>query len=75
MNGIVLFSDSIGLHVSKLDYSPITGPEGNIEFLAEIIPKCERAHLIGEEEIHSVVSDAHRHLFAAEKHEEKPNPS
>ena len=75
LNGIVLFSDSIGLHVSKLDYSPITGPEGNIEFLAEIIPKCEGAHLIGEEEIHSIVSDAHRHLFAAEKHEEKPNPS
>ena len=75
LNGIVLFSDSIGLHVSKLDYSPITGPEGNIEFLAEIIPKCERAHLIGEEEIHSVVSDAHRHLFTVEKHEEKPNPS
>lgn len=30
---IVLFASSIGFEVSGLDYSPIKGPEGNIEFL------------------------------------------
>ena len=59
---IVEFSDAAGLQVRRLDYSPITGPEGNIEFLAEITVKQEEIPMIGTEEISRVVSDAHAHL-------------
>ena len=33
---MIAFVRSLGWQVMKLDFSPITGPEGNIEFLAEI---------------------------------------
>ncbi len=33
VEGIVDFADSIGFTVADLDYSPIRGPEGNIEYL------------------------------------------
>ena len=56
LNGIIQFAESAGLHVLRLDYSPITGPEGNIEFLAEIIRKNE----------------AHSHLLSAEKGTDLP---
>lgn len=41
LNGIVEFAETIGWHVEKIDYSPITGPEGNIEFIAKIIHRNE----------------------------------
>lgn len=34
LNNILTFADSLNLEIKNLDYSPITGPEGNIEFLA-----------------------------------------
>ena len=63
LNGIVQFSESAGLHVYQLDYSPITGPEGNIEFLAEIAPGREDAELITPERIRSIVQEAHLRLL------------
>ena len=65
LNGIVEFAESAGLHVFRLDYSPITGPEGNIEFLAEIAPKHGTASMIAREEVHKIVEEAHRVLLHA----------
>ncbi len=62
IRSIVDFSDSAGLMVRRLDYSPITGPEGNIEFLAEIAMKKEGIPLIGNNQIHQTVAEAHRSL-------------
>ncbi|MBR2822662.1 MAG: TlyA family RNA methyltransferase [Clostridia bacterium] len=56
---IVSFTESFGWRVMRLDYSPITGPEGNIEFLAEIRKRRDDAPMIGEEEIRRVVTEAH----------------
>lgn len=58
------FCDSIGWNLSGLDYSPITGPEGNIEFLAKIIhgsctSDCTK---MDENTIINVVSAAHSAL-------------
>ena len=39
---IVRFAPTFGWQVHQLDYSPITGPEGNIEFVAHILPRRER---------------------------------
>lgn len=38
---IVDYADGIGFHVCGLDYSPIRGPEGNIEYLLHLIKEQE----------------------------------
>ena len=67
LNGIVQYAESAGLHVVRMDYSPITGPEGNIEFLAEIIEKNDRKETISSSFIHDLVAEAHNSLCSTEK--------
>ncbi|MCR4877479.1 MAG: TlyA family RNA methyltransferase [Clostridiales bacterium] len=58
---IVGFAETMGWRVTGLDYSPITGPEGNIEFLAEIRPIRDGiAPPVAKEDIHALVEEAHR---------------
>ena len=54
---ITAFCPTIGWHVEKLSYSPITGPKGNIEFLADIKPGTGDGPT--DEDIRSIVSEAH----------------
>ena len=68
LNSIVQYADSIGLHVYQLDYSPITGPEGNIEFLAEIYQKNDEDTCISRDLIHHVVAEAHEKLLHTSGH-------
>lgn len=56
---IVSFVDSMGWRVQELSFSPITGPEGNIEFLVHIVPGSRCACGIGETVIAQVVEEAH----------------
>ncbi len=58
---IASFVLSAGWMIRSLDYSPITGPEGNIEFLAEIRHGTDGAG-IDEEVIRSTVREAHLRL-------------
>ena len=60
---IVRFAEDSGLHVFRMDYSPITGPEGNIEFLAEIAKGNGEEPVIGEDTIHAIVAEAHEKLL------------
>ena len=62
LNGIVAFTESIGWRVIRLDFSPITGPEGNIEFLAEIRYRENESSPLTEEEIHRIVTEAHQKM-------------
>jgi len=59
---IVRFTETFGWRVCRLDYSPITGPEGNIEFLAEIRFRGEETAMMTEEEIRAVTDAAHQNL-------------
>jgi len=59
---VILFAQSIGFHLTDLDYSPIKGPEGNIEYLAFL-------SLVGDDTdkdlkalITEVVTEAHNTL-------------
>ena len=52
----------MGWAAQALSYSPITGPEGNIEFLVHILPASRATHRVTEEEIQSVVAAAHESL-------------
>ncbi len=59
---ISAFAQSIGWCIHHLDYSPITGPEGNIEFLSEIRKADDPSAGITDNDIRSVVAEAHRKL-------------
>ena len=54
------FARSVGWNVRRLDYSPITGPEGNIEFLSEIRKSDDSSSGITDADIRSVAADALR---------------
>ena len=59
---IVNFAPTFGWQVKQLAYSPITGPEGNIEFLAHIVPQDEHIPTITPEFISRLVAQAHEGL-------------
>lgn len=46
----------------NLSFSPIKGPEGNIEFLVHILPKERATHSVTEQEAAEVVRQAHGSL-------------
>ena len=62
IKGISRYAASVGLQMRRLDFSPITGPEGNIEFLAEIRLRCDNAPEVEENEIFRIVEEAHKYL-------------
>ncbi len=56
------FFGSLGLTVQKLDYSPITGGEGNIEFLIVLVYSNTKASVFTPVPIREVVERAHQSL-------------
>lgn len=60
---ILHFIDAdMGWMAQNLSFSPIKGPEGNIEFLVHILPKERATHSVTEEESAEVVRQAHASL-------------
>lgn len=55
------YAGEVGLRLLDLDYSPIRGPEGNIEYLMEL-EKSEEEDRIGISVIEEIVDAAHRAL-------------
>ena len=63
LHALFEFFSDISLHLQGLTYSPVTGPEGNIEFLAHLSEGTEGILLADAiDQIHSVVAQAHRTL-------------
>ncbi len=60
VNEIILFSKKIGFKIKNLTYSPIRGPEGNMEYLLYISKSGDCN--FSDELPHSVVNDAHLKL-------------
>ena len=56
------FVPSFGYAMAQLDFSPITGPEGNIEYITELLPAEQVAEAVDEQRIAEVVSMAHKTL-------------
>lgn len=65
---IVGYAESIGFDVLHLEYSPIKGPEGNIEYLAHLLKKEEgfTEPKEWEKQIQDTVSAAHGSLDASD---------
>lgn len=60
---ILSFIDTdMGWTAQDLSFSPIKGPEGNIEFLVHILPKSRATHSVTQEEAAEVVRQAHEAL-------------
>lgn len=59
---ILEFSTSLGFTIKGLTYSPIKGPEGNIEYLAYLINKEDDEKLFENINIEKVVEEAHNSL-------------
>ena len=56
---IVAFAPTFGWQVKQLSFSPITGPEGNIEFLAHILPASDQFVPVSQSTIKDLVEEAH----------------
>lgn len=61
IDSVILFAKSIGFDVLHLEYSPIKGPEGNIEYLVHI-RRTDRAKGEGVMDVEAVVEAAHSSL-------------
>ena len=59
---IVEFCPTMGWQVQALDYSPIKGPEGNIEFLAKITVRTQEEEPCTPEMIRALVARAHQEM-------------
>ena len=58
---VIDFALETGFSILNLEYSPIKGPEGNIEYLV-YIRKTEEGSMADTVDIHAVVEAAHREL-------------
>lgn len=63
---VMTFAAGLGFQILNLEFSPIKGPEGNIEYLLHLqngLPEAERpAHLCSAERAGAVVEAAHQRL-------------
>ena len=63
LEDITGFIPSLGWRVAGLDYSPIRGPEGNIEFLIYLVQANKSAKKTGEYSIDVTISRAYDNFF------------
>lgn len=59
---IAQFVPSMGYTMAQLSFSPITGPEGNIEYITELLPNALAQTQVDQQRIQEVVAEAHRTL-------------
>ena len=60
LKSIVDYAPSLGWTVRGLDFSPIAGGSGNIEFLADLCPMSADLPIIPDKEIAQLVRRAHQ---------------
>ena len=58
---VLAFAEEIGFYPAGLSFSPIKGPEGNIEYLAYLKKNAE-AGSVSEEDIKNVIDASHEEL-------------
>ena len=59
---ILNFAKEIGFEIRGLDFSPVKGPEGNIEYLAYLAKSLHRVEYSIEEKITATVERSHKEL-------------
>lgn len=61
------FAQNMGLSVLNLNYSPIKGPEGNIEYLLHVTKNKSKSSIFLRDNIIEIVENAHRELNGEKK--------
>ena len=61
LRSVLTFAEENGFAVCGLTFSPVKGPEGNIEYLAYLVKDKEAEH-ITDEQLHKVVEASHEEL-------------
>ncbi len=59
---VAAYSRGIGFFPAGLTFSPIRGPEGNIEYLVHLVQQAVETDAATEEKIDAVVTEAHKEL-------------
>ncbi len=59
---VTIFARSLGFVPAALTYSPVKGPEGNIEYLIDLSKVPETEDVVTEDKIREVVREAHADL-------------
>ena len=62
VKSITDFAFETGFSVIGLDFSPIRGPEGNIEYLMYISKTCDNTNLITDDKINEITEKSHSEL-------------
>ena len=63
LEDIIAFIPTLGWRVNGLDFSPIRGPEGNIEFLIDLLPAGEADALSTAYSVDSTIEQAYDNFF------------
>ena len=67
LEDITGFIPSLGWQVNGLDYSPIRGPEGNIEFLLDIVPNGKSDVNVNKNTINVIIDRAYDKFLKSSK--------
>ena len=62
ISGIIDFAYETGFSVLNLDFSPIRGPEGNIEYLVYLSKSSEKQLLVNTDKINEIADKSHMEL-------------
>lgn len=62
LHNIIHFAEQLELQVNSISYSPITGTDGNIEFLLHLRLTDEMVEIVSECVINDIVERAHKEL-------------
>ena len=71
INHVLDFAAETGFSCAGLTFSPITGPEGNIEYLAYLVKEAENSARPDAESIRETVREAHGTLSGSQEHGRK----
>ena len=71
INHVLDFAAETGFSCAGLTFSPITGPEGNIEYLAYLVKDAENSARPDAESIRETVREAHGTLSGSQEHGRK----
>ena len=67
LQDILDFVPETGWHAAGLDFSPVQGPEGNIEFLLHLLPGVDSELRFCKERINDIISAAYDKFFKSSK--------
>ena len=67
LRDIAGFIPGLGWRVSGMDYSPIRGPEGNIEFLLDLVPEAKSQTIVNNYSIDVTIDRAYDNFFKSRK--------